>query len=66
MTLCHVEGRILPRSISVEPYPRPFGRWKPLPQGDMVFVFLIYVNRLSIHKNSPGKQYNFAPKGTEC
>ncbi|MCI0553253.1 MAG: hypothetical protein L0287_20080 [Anaerolineae bacterium] len=45
----------MPRSISTTPYPRPFGRWKPLPQGDMPIGFaypLLTLNNLSILSKS--------------
>jgi len=46
--LCHAEGRSLPRSISTDPCPRPFGRGRTLPHtapvllrgGDIIWTLL--------------------------
>jgi len=38
----------LPRSISTKSHQRPFGRLKPLPQGDMVFGFFLSIIDVTI------------------
>jgi len=48
----------LPRSISTNARSRPFGHWKPLPQGDMLMDFacpLLRYNKKDLRRANPAE-----------